>query len=130
MAGDSQGKAFVAVGAGSLPFARAVGKAGIKTEMKHLVENHARLEDEGQTPKTWAQHDLIRRKRNRVRIQHGGWRARVRLLDERNAEAAMRDPEAFRAQTGELLDTPDGSIVLELLPYAITRIDVFEAKLM
>jgi D-apionolactonase len=68
--------------------------------------------------------------RQRVRIQHGGRSARVRLLDERNAEAAMRDPQAFRAQAGELLDTPDGSIVLELLPYAIARIDVFEAKLM
>ena len=60
----------------------------------------------------------------RVRIQHGGRAARVRTLDERNAEAAMRDPESFRAQAGELLDTPDGSITLELLPYAIARIDV------
>ena len=57
----------------------------------------------------------------RVRIQHGGRAARVRTLDERNAETAMRDPESFRAQAGELLDTPDGSITLELLPYAIAR---------
>ena len=60
----------------------------------------------------------------RVHIQHGGRRAHVRLLDERNAEAAMRDPTTFRAQAGELLDTPDGSITLELLPYAIARMDV------
>ena len=63
----------------------------------------------------------------RVRIQHGGRAARLRLLDERNAEAAMRDPERFRAQVGELLDTHDGSLALELLPYAVARIDVIEA---
>ena len=62
--------------------------------------------------------------RQHVRIQHGGRRARVRLLDERNAEAAMRDPAAFRAQVGELLDTPDGSNALELLPYAIACVDL------
>ena len=62
----------------------------------------------------------------RVHIQHGGRSARVRTLDERNAEAAMRDPESFRAQAGDLLDTPDGAITLELLPYAIARIDVFD----
>jgi hypothetical protein len=65
----------------------------------------------------------------RVHIQLGGRAARVRTLDEHNAETAMRDPESFRAQSGALLDTPDGSITLELLPYAIARIDVFEAKL-
>jgi hypothetical protein len=59
-----------------------------------------------------------------VHIQHGGRFARVRLLDERNAEASMRDPERFRAQAGQLLDTPDGSLALELLPYAIARIDL------
>ena len=60
----------------------------------------------------------------RVRIQHGGRFARVRLLDERNAEAAMRDPEGFRAQAGEQLETPAGLMMLELQPYAIARIDV------
>ena len=65
--------------------------------------------------------------RQRVRIQHGGRHTRVRLLDERNAEAAMRDPAAFRAQAGELLDTPDGSIALELLQYAIARVDLSTA---
>jgi hypothetical protein len=60
----------------------------------------------------------------RVHIQHGGRAARIRTLDERNAEEAMRDPASFRAQAGELLDTPDGSITLELLPYAIARVDI------
>ena len=60
----------------------------------------------------------------RVHIQHGSRATRIRTLDERNAEAAMRDPEGFRAQAGELLDTPDGSITIELLPYAIARVDV------
>jgi hypothetical protein len=59
----------------------------------------------------------------RVHVQHGGRSARVRMLDERNAEAALRDPETFRAQPGELIDTPDGAIELELLPYAVARID-------
>jgi hypothetical protein len=38
----------------------------------------------------------------------------------------MRDPASFRAQAGELLDAPDGSIEIDLLPYAIARIDVLE----
>jgi hypothetical protein len=45
------------------------------------------------------------------------------MLDERNAEAAMRDPEAFRTQAGEPVDTPDRQLELDLLPYAISRID-------
>jgi hypothetical protein len=59
-----------------------------------------------------------------VHIQHGGSTAHVRMLDERNAEAAMRDPEYFRAQAGELVETPAGSLMLELLPYVIARIDI------
>jgi hypothetical protein len=62
--------------------------------------------------------------RRRVRVQHGGRWARMRILDETNAEQATLAPEAFRAQLGELLDAPDGQTELELLPYAIARIDV------
>jgi hypothetical protein len=60
----------------------------------------------------------------RVHFQHGGHAVFIRILDERNAEAAIREPESFRAQASQRLDTPDGSITLELLPYAIARIDV------
>ncbi|HEU5102622.1 MAG TPA: hypothetical protein VFU22_26540, partial [Roseiflexaceae bacterium] len=61
--------------------------------------------------------------RQRVRVQHAGMRARVRMLDERNAEDAMCDPETFRALPAELLDAPLGHIELDLLPYAVARID-------
>jgi hypothetical protein len=55
---------------------------------------------------------------------HGlGVRAQVRVLDETNAEAAMREPETFRAQLGEEQNTADGTLELMLRPYAILRID-------
>jgi hypothetical protein len=59
----------------------------------------------------------------RVRVQHRGTYAHIHIIDDRNAEAAMRDPETFRAQVGALVDTPDGQVELDLLPYAIARID-------
>lgn len=62
----------------------------------------------------------------RVRVQHPGRYARVRLLDERNAEAAMRDPETFRAQAGQLVEAPGGLAELDLLPYAVARIDYLD----
>ena len=48
---------------------------------------------------------------------------RVRRLDETNVQAAMTSPETFRAETGELTQTVDGVVELNLLPYAIARID-------
>ena len=48
---------------------------------------------------------------------------RVRRLDETNAQAAMTSPETFRAETGELTQTVDGVVELNLLPYAIAQID-------
>ena len=48
---------------------------------------------------------------------------RVRTLDETNAEAAMRSPEMFRSQTGEIRPTYNGTLTLNLLPYAVARID-------
>ena len=48
---------------------------------------------------------------------------RVRHLDETNAQTAMASPEAFRAETGELVQTAEGSLELNLLPYAIAQID-------
>jgi len=49
--------------------------------------------------------------------------AQVRRLDETNAVSAMTDPEAFRRGAGEALKLEDGSFTLELLPYAVARID-------
>ncbi len=50
--------------------------------------------------------------------------ARLRMLDELNAEAAMRDPAAFRAEVGAPLVPDDGIWQLDLLPYALARIDI------
>ncbi|MDQ3249213.1 MAG: hypothetical protein M3Q45_08400 [Chloroflexota bacterium] len=52
-----------------------------------------------------------------------GNRVRVRMLDETNAEAAMHAPEAFRAQTGNLVSPADGLLEVDLLPYAVARLD-------
>ena len=41
------------------------------------------------------------------------------MLDETTAEQAMRNPEAFRAQTGEALLAD----LITLRPYALVRID-------
>ncbi len=82
-----------------------------------------------------------------VTIQNLGDPVSIRQLNETNAEQAMQSPEAFRAQAGEVqypgghrrtsntTDTPHpplggrggrntgGILVLDLLPYAIARID-------
>ena len=50
-------------------------------------------------------------------------RVRVRHLDETNAEEAMRSPEDFRSQAGELHETSSGALELTLLPHAVARID-------
>jgi hypothetical protein len=47
------------------------------------------------------------------------------MLDETNAEQAMRDWEAFRVDGGDPITTENGAIRLNLLPYAIVRIDVW-----
>jgi hypothetical protein len=48
----------------------------------------------------------------------------VRILDETNAEEAMREPEAFRAGGWRPVAAQDGFAELALGPYAIARIDV------
>ena len=58
-----------------------------------------------------------------LKIKSGTGRARVRMLDETNAEEAMRSPETFRAQTGVEQESVAGKIELKLLPCAIARID-------
>ena len=58
-----------------------------------------------------------------VRVQDLAETARVRHLDETNAHAAMASPETFRAERGELLQTTNGTLELNLFPYAIAQID-------
>jgi hypothetical protein len=47
----------------------------------------------------------------------------IKFLDETNVERAMLAPEAFRAEPGRALDCGDGQLELDLLPYAVVRID-------
>ena len=48
----------------------------------------------------------------------------IRRLDETNAQTAMTSPETFRTETGERVQiTADGTLELNLLPYAVAQID-------
>ena len=58
-----------------------------------------------------------------VRVGNLTGTVRVRHLDETNAQYAMKSPEAFRAETGELVEDAEGTLELDLLPYAIAQID-------
>jgi len=49
-----------------------------------------------------------------------------RLLDERTADQAAREPEAFRASFSPLARTGDGYFEVPLSPYAYARLDVSE----
>jgi hypothetical protein len=60
----------------------------------------------------------------RVTLELPAGEARVRTLDERSAEEAMRTPEKFRAREGEKVAAKEGRLELELLPYAVARVDV------
>ncbi len=51
-------------------------------------------------------------------------RATVRVLDETNAEEAMRAPELFRAGPGRETEMSGGIAMLSLLPYAVARVVV------
>jgi D-apionolactonase len=52
-----------------------------------------------------------------------GENARVRFLDETNAEAALVTPERYRMDAGEVVRLDDGALTLTLKPFAIARID-------
>jgi hypothetical protein len=59
----------------------------------------------------------------RVMVGNLNERVRVRHLNEMNAEEAMSSPEVFRSQSGDTLQTAAGNLSLNLLPYAVARID-------
>ena len=59
-----------------------------------------------------------------VKIKTGSCQARVRYLDETNAEEAMRTPEAFAAREGQVVESASAKIELKLLPYALARVDI------
>ena len=58
-----------------------------------------------------------------VRVQDLAETVRVRHLNETNAQAAMASPEIFREERGELMQTTNGTLELNLLPYASAQID-------
>jgi len=58
-----------------------------------------------------------------VKVNALGATVRVRMLDERNAEEAMRSPEMFRRQQGEVGKTASGVLEMKLLPFGIARLD-------
>ncbi len=58
-----------------------------------------------------------------VLVQNLGRQVRVRTMDETNAAEAMQNPEAFRAQAGELVQTSEGNLALRLRPFAIARLE-------
>ncbi len=58
-----------------------------------------------------------------VSVQNLGQDVRVRHLNETNVEAAMASPEEFRAEEGDAVRTTGGTLELNLLPYAVVRID-------
>lgn len=59
-----------------------------------------------------------------LKIKTGTCTARVRYLDETNAEEAMRRPEEFRKRAGEVQPSVSGKIELKLLPFALARVDI------
>ncbi len=64
-------------------------------------------------------------RRQRVRLNYPGMTAlRVRTLDETNVETAMRNPTAFQRQSGRMRQAKDGTAQVELLPYALVKMEI------
>ncbi len=64
----------------------------------------------------------------RVTVRNLSETVRLQRLDETSAQRAMETPEAFRAEVGELKQTSSGTLEIELLPYAVVRIDSVDEK--
>ena len=58
-----------------------------------------------------------------VKVKNLTGTVRVRHLNKTNAQAVMTSPEVFRVETGKLLQTTNGILELNLLPYAVAQID-------
>ena len=65
----------------------------------------------------------LRPERQQIALRLPDERVYVRVLDETTAESAMRDPEEFRAQVGDIVPLEGGQFLVDLLPYAVARID-------
>jgi D-apionolactonase len=62
-----------------------------------------------------------------VRVEGLAGLVQLRTLDATNAEAAMREPEAFRAANGPPHEAQGGTLTVELPPFAVARLDWNEA---
>ncbi|MBK8034403.1 MAG: hypothetical protein IPK17_33865 [Chloroflexi bacterium] len=51
----------------------------------------------------------------------GAWQ--LKALDEHSADFAMRDPEGYRAAPGNTVTAGSNGLTLDLLPYAVVRLD-------
>ncbi len=65
-----------------------------------------------------------RRQRVRLLAPDLGATVLVRALDETAFEAATRSPETFRTEPSRSVEVSGGSLELDLLPYAVVRVDV------
>ncbi len=61
--------------------------------------------------------------RQRISLRGLSGECRLRRLDETNVEHAMREPDRFFADNGDVIRPNDGSASLSLLPYAIAIVD-------
>jgi len=61
--------------------------------------------------------------RQNARLEGVPPRLRIRRLNEENAVRAMTDPEAYRAAPRQHLESADGVLEIEFLPFEIIRLD-------
>ncbi|MFQ6041049.1 MAG: hypothetical protein ACE5PV_09345 [Candidatus Poribacteria bacterium] len=66
--------------------------------------------------------------RQQITIRNLNANRLVKNLDETNAETAVLSPEEFRRQPGKPMETSGCSVKLEILPYAVVRIDNMKAQ--
>ena len=57
-----------------------------------------------------------------------GGRAKLKRLNETNAEFAMREPEKFREDVREAVEPRDGRAELNLMPFEVVRLDFAPAR--
>jgi hypothetical protein len=65
----------------------------------------------------------MRPETQRVKVEGLKGEVKVRFLDERSIGSAMMEPEKFRMDPGEELRASEGRLELEILPYAVARMD-------
>jgi D-apionolactonase len=60
----------------------------------------------------------------RIRLQFNGSIKGLRRLNEKNAMQAIRTPEVYRALPFESIETQNGILEMELMPFELVRIDL------